>query len=165
MVLKPRIQSSLEKPQVVQHPLLVKRVLMKHPSLGWCRSWWVAVVWLGTGLWLSWELLLPDFISIPPGQGEGVTIEERMTMKQRCLLNSQTELAKYFELLRCSVPGQSSQQPLRIYLRVENYRVIRKLEFPSTLTSSLSFSKSEFKEPTPKIHFTHRATSYPAPSR
>lgn len=82
-----------------------------------------------------------------------MTIEERMIMKQRCLLNSQTQLAKHFELLACSVQGQSSQQPLRIYLRVENYRVIRKLEFLSTLTSSLSFSKCEFKEPTPQNPF------------
>lgn len=53
---------------------------------------------------------MPDFISIPPGQGEGVTIEERMTMKQRCLLNSQTELAKHFALLECSVPGMGSTE-------------------------------------------------------
>lgn len=48
---------------------------------------------------------MPDFISIPPSQGKSVTIEERMTTKLRCFFNSQTESAKHFELLACSVPG------------------------------------------------------------
>lgn len=62
------------------------------------------MAWLGTGV-SELRAAFARFHFHPPGQGKAVTTEERMTMKLRCLLNSQTALAKHFELLTCPVPG------------------------------------------------------------
>lgn len=81
-----------------------------------------------------------------------MTTEKRMTMKQRCLLNLHTELATFFELLACSIPGiemtELPAQSLSIYLRVENYRVVRKWSFLKLLPSVYLLASLYLKKPT-----------------
>lgn len=58
--------------------------------------------WLGTAVSES-RAAFARFHFHPSWSRQGIA--ERMTMEQRCLLNSQTELAKHFQCLACSMPG------------------------------------------------------------
>lgn len=67
----------------------------------------MTTVWFGTAVPES-RAAFARFHFLPSWSRQGIA--ERMTMEQRRLLNSQTELAKHFELLARSVPGMGRME-------------------------------------------------------